>query len=815
MAVPLDATAVMRITHSKQFLESLSESFLYTNPVYAPNQNQLSWSLLAEFITQSLNNEKNNQHISEIYVSHHAEQGWLFAANTKIRSEEFRRLLKEHAKFEPLTSNRTEFYRINKSFNPENPHQIFSWVISNRLLLGSFSNGLLIKALQALNTPEIRNQHALNLANLPKTHANAVLAVDFRLLGNMLALNLNNQHQHIASAVKSLGQYALLDIIVRDNNLWFYGFIKCSDSNCFAASLDSYGATADLPALLPGNTIGFVRRSNLVGLRKNPVEVATAFTSGIFSSVSGGSVLLLRDELFEQNLPSILSRPSISNGANMLTTVNQLNETTNLREKYGYIVPHNRWMNHTLIENLNFFTENKSFLEQIKADIETATTLGTSKAFSQLKNYSTENSAFDFFLNTQGAYFAAQFMARDSVASDFIISMFPATTQFYWQIKPIDGALFTNAVLLHGKRELYDDNRIWEVRLPGKIIASPTVVFDQGSDGKNIIVFDDAANITMIDRNGAIRWQRVLAEPGMGEVHTLQGDQPETTRYLFNTPNYLYLIDNAGNILPGYPKSLAGTATTAATLARFANDQKPRLLIPTADRSIISIDLLGNRIAEWETLTMEHICIRPPQHIIYQGTSFVVLSDSAGRVVIANRRGIPSWGIPVRFFHAGDAAFYINRTNAKGAWLTADKQGRLSYLSPGGGLQQTTFTTFSNTPWFIYDDFNHDPHPDFIFADRQRLVVFDRFAQTLLEQRFTHPATIEPVAFRDKPGQLIIAIVEGNPGSISLYGTTGRLTAPIPARATVAPAIAYLDDEGLPIVISGSDDMLIAFPFLP
>ncbi|HSW68359.1 MAG TPA: hypothetical protein VLH16_07250, partial [Bacteroidales bacterium] len=663
------------------------------------------------------NNNKIYRESVGVYISHHAQQGWLLAANTQMRPKEIHRLLSEHAGFEPLTSRSMEFYKIYKSFHPNNPEQIFSWVLTDRLFFGSFSNGLLIKALQGLTTPEIRNAHALNMAKLPVTHANAVMTVDFQMLGNMLALNLNSQHQYIASAVKDLGQYALLDIITRKNSLWFNGFIKCSGNNCFVASLTSSGATVDIPSLLPNNTIGFIRRSNFLHSRKNSVEVASAFTSGIFSNLAGASVLLLRDELLEPNLSSIIAMPYKGGGDYITTPVNQLKEKVNLREQYGSIVPHNRWMFHSSIENMNLFVENQSLLEHIHQGSSISNTLSTAKAFSQLKNYISENSAFDFFLNTRGAYYVAEFMTRDSLAKEFIMSLFPPITQFYWQIQPVDQAIFTNAVLLHGKGELYGDNRVWEVRLPGKIVASPTVVFDQGSASKNIIVFDDAANITMIDRNGAVRWQRILAEPGMGEVYALPDTRNEKTQYLFNTPNYLYLLDDAGNLLPGYPKKLIRTATTAATLVRFADDEQPRLLLPTADRTVICIDLKGNSIVGWENPSMEHICIKPPQHIVHQGRSFVVLSDSAGRVVITDRRGVPSWRIPARFFHAGNAKFYINRTNAKGAWLTADKQGRLSYLSPGGGLQQTTFTTFSSAPWFVYDDFDNDPHPDFIFAD--------------------------------------------------------------------------------------------------
>jgi hypothetical protein len=101
----------------------------------------------------------------------------------------------------------------------------------------------------------------------------------------------------------------------------------------------------------------------------------------------------------------------------------------------------------------------------------------------------------------------------------------------------------------------------WEVELDAQLYGKPWFIRNHHTGKLNVVAFDKLSNMYLIDHNGMIQWKIPLMEEPISPVYPVDYYKNGKIQYLFNTKNYLYLIDLNGNYVADYPVKLITNAT--------------------------------------------------------------------------------------------------------------------------------------------------------------------------------------------------------------------------------------------------------------
>ena len=339
-----------------------------------------------------------------------------------------------------------------------------------------------------------------------------------------------------------------------------------------------------------------------------------------------------------------------------------------------------------------------------------------------------------------------------------------------------DGKLFyTNLFLRYNPAFKNENLALWKVRLNDEITGKPFLVKDHRSKKYDIIVFDRGNRMYLIDPTGKILWTRRLPELPMSAIYPIDYYKNGKIQYLFNTKNHLFLIDRKGNFVANYPIAIHPQATNGISVFDYSRRKDYRVLLAQADKRVYNYQINGNEVKGWQKPQMPARISQPVVRLLTRRKDYIIINDDENHVKIVNRRGQQRIYLKAPVNKAIHSGYFINKTNNKGIILTTNTSGKLVYISTNGKLKFTDFGHFSAGHYFLYDDFNGDGYKDFIYVDKNKLKVFDRFKKLLFSYTFKENITIQPEFFTLGNRQRVLGIVASKEKTIYLFDNKGNI----------------------------------------
>ncbi|MBK9292608.1 MAG: hypothetical protein IPM52_13430 [Bacteroidetes bacterium] len=287
----------------------------------------------------------------------------------------------------------------------------------------------------------------------------------------------------------------------------------------------------------------------------------------------------------------------------------------------------------------------------------------------------------------------------------------------------------------------------WSARLnaPG---ASAPFIFNAAGQSR-VIVFDSAGWMYGFSPEGNELWKRPIG--GLTLMQPLVVSMPggKHPMMLFNTTGRIFLTDPKGNQAPGFPVQLPSVATSALGYDSTAG---PMFFVNCADRRTYGFNFSGKALSSWEPPLASDISNSPPLVVSAGNQSFVLVHSIDGRLKILDDNGLERIRLREDPDKAAGADYHLNRTNARGVFLTATSKGEIVYIGSAGLSRSPALRSLSPTFYFHYDDFDGDRTPDFIFADGKEVAVFDRFNRIVFEGRLAFEPDRKPLYIRRNSG---------------------------------------------------------------
>lgn len=180
---------------------------------------------------------------------------------------------------------------------------------------------------------------------------------------------------------------------------------------------------------------------------------------------------------------------------------------------------------------------------------------------------------------------------------------------------------------------------LWTFEADTTISSNIWSFINHKSNENELLIQDAKNNLYLINATGNNLWKKEINEPIASNIYTIDAFKNNKFQMLFNTANYLHLIDRNGNYVEGFPVKLPAKATNALVVFDYENTKEYRLLIACDDRTIYNFNVNGARNEKFAPIKTSEEVQLPVEYVKVGASDYLVACDVGGKIYVYSRRG--------------------------------------------------------------------------------------------------------------------------------------------------------------------------------
>ncbi len=354
---------------------------------------------------------------------------------------------------------------------------------------------------------------------------------------------------------------------------------------------------------------------------------------------------------------------------------------------------------------------------------------------------------------------------------------------------------------------------LWKLSLGGRV-GAPTVFQNPQNGEMELLVQDENNQIYMISRSGRVLWRRKMEEPILSKIQQVDLNNNLESQFVLSTASGIYVIDRQGNDLAGYPLKLQTNASNGVTVIDFFNSHDYQFFIACENGHAYGFDENGSPVEGWRPKTDVGMVRLPLFHFQSAGKDFMVMIDTTGRMQVFQKNGeerFPPKKLESDFLQAPD--FQDNKHNTR--LVACDEDGKVFVFNLGGEYFGLNLKVGNNEQVrFLFSDVAGDERNDYVGASGADLSAYF-YEKSEFKKKFDYqfPTAIDgifKVKWKKTKKDFIGAFCK-NRRQIYLLDGTGRLLPQFPLAGTTEFEIADLLGDGIPVVVVGNEDSVVAY----
>ncbi len=653
------------------------------------------------------------------------------------------------------------------------------------------------------------NQKLSAIRSTARTKANVTIYTNYNNLGRSIRQVLNPDVSGAPGWISGFASWSDLEVLQKKEEIFFSGYTISDDNTFLGAMADQKPVKTTVFNVMPYNTNMFI----WLGLsdfqsyfnklhseeQKASITKSVNYDINKLTNVIGGEIAIASNADQPQ---------SVENNTWLIVSVNNTNAASNIMERIALNTGYNKHTTHNkhvirkiaksnFIENIfgsafseirnNYYTfindylilaNSEQSLINLIDNFDTGKTLDLNDNFKAFSDNITSKSNILVYTKP------GEVLGRlNNIMDNFLLKQFDindVTVNTFQGIalqfsKTATNMFFTNLYIKNSSTIHEENLALWKTQLDYDIVHGPYLVKDHNTKKENIIVFDKMSNMYLINSDGVIQWQKKLDAVPISDVVEVDYYKNRKIQYLFNTPDYIYLVDKNGRNVAGYPKKLHSKATNGLSLFDYLENKDYRIVIAQSDKKIHNYTIKTNEVKGWNKPSTQNIVIKPVDRLLANKKDYIIITDIDNNIKIVDRRGKRRIKVSKNIDKAENSGYYVNRTNSKGIIITTNKNGNLVYISASGRLRTTDFGKFSPNHFFLYEDFDDDNSKDFIYIDGNKLQVFDRFKKLITSYTFSSDITLPPKFFSFGRNEQVLGVVADKEKTIYLFDKNGNI----------------------------------------
>lgn len=270
-------------------------------------------------------------------------------------------------------------------------------------------------------------------------------------------------------------------------------------------------------------------------------------------------------------------------------------------------------------------------------------------------------------------------------------------------------------------------NLLWQCALDSGSTAQPYLFMNHATKENEIVTQDGAKQLYLINSTGKILWKKKINEIIRSQIYTVDIFRNKKYQLLFNTENYLHLIDRNGKYVEGYPIKLSSPATNSLSIVDYEGKGDLRIFIACKNHLIYSYTLYGVRSEGFSPYKTDATVKLPVRFVRVGESDYLITIDETGLIHAFSRKGEGRIGFKNRAVeNCQDFAIVAtNNINRTFLYYVDDKNNLINRVSFADKKDVVKLKTDLTDAKIMFQNVNHDQTPDFTAQLFNGLYAYD------------------------------------------------------------------------------------------
>ena len=217
-----------------------------------------------------------------------------------------------------------------------------------------------------------------------------------------------------------------------------------------------------------------------------------------------------------------------------------------------------------------------------------------------------------------------------------------AISHISYTLKNYKNSMQMRLHISHALQKTTDSNTsssLWSFDADSSIVTKINLFTNHLTQENELCFQDKEKQVYVISSTGNLIWKKKLNETIQSEIYTVDIFKNGKFQLLFNTENYLHLLDRNGNYVQGYPVRLPAKATSNMTLLDYDKNKEYRIFIACADKRIYNFSLYGIKTEGYIPLKTDDLVELPVYYSKVGQSDYLTTIDVMGKIYVFSRKG--------------------------------------------------------------------------------------------------------------------------------------------------------------------------------
>mgnify|MGYP001251776056 CR=1 FL=1 len=341
------------------------------------------------------------------------------------------------------------------------------------------------------------------------------------------------------------------------------------------------------------------------------------------------------------------------------------------------------------------------------------------------------------------------------------------------------------------------------------IISRPTFMRNHKNGSFEILFQDSKFNLCLTSLSGELLWMAKLKEGIKSDIKQIDYLGNKKLQYVFNTDNYIYLVDRAGNLVPGFPIKLKEKAINEVFVVDYDNDNNYRFFI-AGEMGVYGYSKKGILLKEWSPSVIASKVSKPLKHMSVSNKDYLIITDSDGNLILKNRRG-ENRIKPVRLNTTFINDFKADFASMPYALVNADTSFNIVkvYLDGKQESHRIKPINYFDFTFFDYVDIDGDNKRDYLFMNKNQINGINRDNEFLITYSFPEEMQSNCYKIIHKSDLKYLGVLSEKTERLYLINNSGELENGFPVDGRKYIDYCYYDNQLYLSTLGGEQKIFI------
>lgn len=389
-----------------------------------------------------------------------------------------------------------------------------------------------------------------------------------------------------------------------------------------------------------------------------------------------------------------------------------------------------------LTENQLLFFSNKIALNYYQQSISSSQLLGKNTSF---MDYANDNLSLECnYLYYENAELMKQHNLNSVINSEELWMSEHALSQLSLTAKNYKNNLQVriNANHAQPKSDISSpSSALWAFTADSSITTNPSVFVNHLTQENELCFQDELNQLYLINSTGNLIWKKKISEAIKSAIYTVDIFKNGKFQMLFNTENYLHLIDRNGNYVQGFPVKLPSKVTSNITLLDYEGNKDYRVFLACADKRIYNFNLYGIKTEGFVPVKTDAIVSLPINFVHVGASDYLITADVSGKIYAFSRKGEGRIDFKNKVIENLEHMYVLagnNLDNTKLIYMD-DKNNLLNKISLSDKKEALKIGDELNGFKTLFALVNDDAQSDMLVYGNGALYAYDLFSSKLVE----------------------------------------------------------------------------------